>query len=225
MFTKLENPYLDITLRLPIEKLLDKVSRPFHKTEPWFPCKRNDWVILADGTRGCVTSLSHETVEMVQRGGARKIYQTADFLAQTPLNLSANFRLKIPFGISYDLQTISTNRVLDTLDSYIRDKIEQEGYEKSMLNLRVEFFQAGGSSLDLMVIADFKGERERWHTCITGYPGLSRDGVWMPVLKTGGRFPFPSLWYIKKQKMFDFSQIQNREEKTEKQGKKETAGL
>jgi len=25
--------------------------------------------------------------------------------------------------------------------------------------------------------------------------------------------------------MFDFSQIQNREEKTEKQGKKETAGL
>ncbi len=24
-----------------IEKLLDKVSRPFHKTEPWFPCKRN----------------------------------------------------------------------------------------------------------------------------------------------------------------------------------------
>jgi len=158
MFTKLENPYLDITLRLPIEKLLDKVSRPFHKTEPWFPCKRNDWVILADGTRGCVTSLSHETVEMVQRGGARKIYQTADFLAQTPLNLSANFRLKIPFGISYDLQTISTNRVLDTLDSYIRDKIEQEGYEKSMLNLRVEFFQAGGSSLDLVVIADFKGE-------------------------------------------------------------------
>jgi hypothetical protein len=27
-----------------------------------------------------------------------------------------------------------------------------------MLNLRVEFFQAGGSSLDLVVIADFKGE-------------------------------------------------------------------
>ena len=158
VFTIVENPYLDITLRLPIEKLLDKVSRPFHKSEPWFPCKRNDWVILADGTRGCVTSLSHEIVELVQRGGARKVYQTSDFLAQSPLNLSANFRLKIPFGISYDLQAISTNRVLDTLDSYIRDKIEQEGYEKSMLNLQVEFFQAGGSSLDLMVIADFKGE-------------------------------------------------------------------
>jgi len=158
VFTVVENPYLGITLRLPIEELLDKVSRPFHKFEPWFPCKRNDWVILEDGTRGCVTSLSHEIVELIQRGGARKVYQTSDFLAQAPLNLSANFRLKIPFGISYDLQAISTNKVLDTLDSYIRDKIEQEGYEKSMLNLRVEFFQAGGSSLDLMVIADFKGE-------------------------------------------------------------------
>jgi len=158
VFTKVENPYLGITLRIPIEQLLDKVSRPYHITEPWFPCKKNDWVILADGTRGCVTSQSHELVELVQRGGARKVYQTSDFLEQSPLNLSANFRLKIPFGISYDLQAISTNKVLDTLKIYIQDKIEKEGYQKSMLNLRVEFFQAGGSSLDLMVIADFKGE-------------------------------------------------------------------
>ncbi|MEN8212321.1 MAG: hypothetical protein ABFR31_11435, partial [Thermodesulfobacteriota bacterium] len=195
MFTKVENPYLDITLRLPIEKLLDKVSRPFHKTEPWFPCKRNDWVILADGTRGCVTSLSHETVELVQRGGARKVYQTADFLAQTPLNLSANFRLKIPFGISYDLQTISTNRVLDTLDSYIRDKIEQEGYETSMLNLRVEFFQAGGSSLDLIVIADFKGEMAHL------YSRLSRAiQRWCvdACTENGWEIPFPQLTVHKK---------------------------
>ncbi len=195
VFTIVENPYLGITLRLPIEKLLDKVSRPFHKTEPWFPCKRNDWVILADGTRGCVTSLSHEIVELVKRGGARKVYQTSDFLAQSPLNLSANFRLKIPFGISYDLQAISTNRVLDTLDSYIRDKIEQEGYEKSMLNLRVEFSQAGGSSLDLVVIADFKGEMAHL------YERLSRAiQRWCVDACTENRWeiPFPQLTVHKK---------------------------
>ncbi len=158
VFSELENPSLDVKMRLPIEDLLGKISRPFHKKEPWFPCKRNDWVILADGTRGVVTSLSHEMVELVQRGGARKIYQTSDFLAQSPLNLSMNFRLKIPFGVSYNLQKESTRSVLEILESYISEQIDKEGYKESLLNLRVEFQQAASSSLDLLVLADFKGD-------------------------------------------------------------------
>ncbi|WP_457553724.1 hypothetical protein [Desulfobacula sp.] len=158
LFSELENPFLEVKLRLPIEELLGKISRPFHKQEPWFPCRRNDWVILADGTRGIVTSLSHEMVELVQRGGARKIYQTSDFLAQTPLNISINFRLKIPFGISYNLQKDSTGSVLATLESYVKEQIEKEGYKKSLLNLGVEFQQAASSSLDIVVLADFKGD-------------------------------------------------------------------
>ena len=158
VFSELENPYLEVKLRLPIEELLGKTSRPFHKDEPWFPCKRNDWVILSDGTRGVVTSLSHEMVELVQRGGSRKTYQTSDFLGQTPLNISVNFRLKIPFGISYNLQKDSTGKVLEILKAHIKEQIEKEGYKKNLLNLGVEFQQAGASSLDIVVLADFKGE-------------------------------------------------------------------
>ncbi len=158
LFSELENPFLEVKLRIPIEELLGKTSRPYNKHEPWFPCKRNDWVILADGTRGVVTSLSHEMVELVQRGGSQKIYQTSDFLAQTPLNISLNFRIKIPFGISYNLQKDSTGKVLEILKSYINEQIEKEGYKKNLLNLGVEFQQAGASSLDLVVIADFKGK-------------------------------------------------------------------
>ncbi|CCK79676.1 MULTISPECIES: hypothetical protein [Desulfobacula] len=158
VFSELENPYLGVKLRLPIEELLGKTSRPFHKKEPWFPCKRSDWVILSDGTRGVVTSLSHEMVELVQRGGSHKTYQTSDFLALSPLNISVNFRLKIPFGISYDLQKESTGSILEILKSYIETQIDAEGYKKSLLNLKVEFCQAGGSSLDMVVIADFKGD-------------------------------------------------------------------
>ncbi|BCO09095.1 hypothetical protein GF1_14710 [Desulfolithobacter dissulfuricans] len=84
VFTILENPDLGVTLRVPIGKLLDMESRPFNRWERWFPCKRDDWVILADGTRGKVVSQSHEAVELVQRGGARKIYRTADFLSLSP---------------------------------------------------------------------------------------------------------------------------------------------
>jgi len=158
VFSELENPYLEVKLRLPIEELLGKTSRSFHQDEPWFPCKRNDWVILADGTWGVVTSLSHEMVELVQRGGSRKTYQTSDFLSQTPLNISINFRLKIPFGISYNLQKDSTGSVLEILNAHIKEQIEKEGYKQNLHNLSVEFQQAGASSLDIVVIADFKGD-------------------------------------------------------------------
>ncbi len=157
-FSVLENPDLGQTLRLPIEALMDRTSRPFQRHEPWFPCRKNDWVILSDGTRGCVTSLSHEMVEMVLRGGAKKIYQTPDFLGMSPLNLSVNFRLKIAFGISYNLQSLATGRVLEIMDAYIRERLAKEKYEENLLNLRVEFAQAGSSSLDLVVIADFDGK-------------------------------------------------------------------
>jgi small-conductance mechanosensitive channel len=158
-FTELENPSLGIKLRLPIEELMDKTSRPFHRKEPWFPCKRNDWVVLSDGSWGTIASLSHEMVEIIQRGGARVTYLTPDFLALSPLNISMNFRLKTTFGISYDLQSQSTTHILETMQTFVKTQIEKEGYHDSLLNIRVEFESAGASSLDLVVITDFKGEQ------------------------------------------------------------------
>lgn len=158
VFTELENPDLGVTLRLPISSLTDKVSRPCRSEEIWFPCRKDDWVILADGTRGKVVCLSHEMVELVQRGGAKKVYQTEDFLGQSPLNLSVGFRLKGVFGISYDHQKTVTNTILETLETHIRQALDQEGYTPHLRNFRVEFTTAGASSLDMVVIADFDGE-------------------------------------------------------------------
>ncbi|NDY71409.1 hypothetical protein DO021_03200 [Desulfobacter hydrogenophilus] len=159
LHTLLENPDLGITLRIPISELIGKTSRTCDTHEAWFPCRKNDWVILSDGTRGGVTHLSHETVELVLRGGAKKTYQTADFLGMTPLNLSVNFRLKVLFGIGYGHQEDATTTIPDLLSAFIQNNIEKEGYAQDMLNLRVEFAEAGASSLDLVVIADFKGSQ------------------------------------------------------------------
>lgn len=190
MFSTLENPSLGLILRLPIGELMDKTSREFDKNEPWFPCRKNDWVLLADSTRGCVVSLSHEMVELVQRGGSHKVYQTGDFLAQSPLNLSMNFRLKIFFGISYALQAESTKRIPEITADYIQEQIVLEGYENSLLNLNVEFAQAGASSLDFVVIADFKGDLAPL------YMRLSRAiQRWCVDVSTqnGWEIPFPQL--------------------------------
>ena len=158
MFSTLENPDLGQSLRVPIETLMDLSSRPSQPHERYFPCRLNDWVILADDTRGCVVSLSHETVDLVLRGGARKTYLTGDFLSQSPLNLSTNFRLKEAFGIGYQHQDAAVGQVPEILEAHLRKRLEEEGHGAELLNLRVEFARANDSSLDLMVIADFKGE-------------------------------------------------------------------
>ncbi|MCG8567817.1 MAG: hypothetical protein MI747_22350 [Desulfobacterales bacterium] len=158
MFSTLENPTMDLRIRVPIEELMGLASRECAENESFFPCRKNDWVILSDGIRGCVVSLSHEHVVLVQRGGARKNYLTPDFLALSPLNLSSGFRLKVAFGIGYCHQGGAVGPILEQLESHLQRRLSQEGYEGNLLNLRVEFNEAVASSLDLMVIADFKGE-------------------------------------------------------------------
>jgi hypothetical protein len=158
VFSVLENPDMEVSIRLPIEELLDKTSRPFHQNEFWFPCRRNDWVILSDGTWGHVTNLSHEMVQLVLAGGAKKTYQTPDFLGLTPLNISVGFSLKVVFGVSYDIQKEVTGKVLDIMSAHLKEAAEKEGYDKGLVSLQVDFQEAGSSSLDLVVLAGFKGE-------------------------------------------------------------------
>ena len=157
IYSILENPVADIKQRVPIKDLVNLKSRPVHRSEPWFPCTKGDWVILSDETRGKVIGISHELVKLVMRGGAHKTYLTTEFLALSPLNLAVDFRIKETIGISYTLQADSTTSILDTLKTYIEKRIKEEGYEDDLLNLRVEFEKANSSSLDIVIIADFKG--------------------------------------------------------------------
>lgn len=158
VFCTLVNPVAELTQRVPIDNLVDLKSRAAHPGEPWFPCRKGDWVILSDGVRGKVIGISPELVQLVERGGAQLTYQTSDFLAKSPRNLATNFRIKEFLGISYKLQSKSTTSIPQTLHDYILERAGQEGYGEQLLSLRVEFAQASNSSLDLAVIADFKGE-------------------------------------------------------------------
>jgi hypothetical protein len=158
VFTILQNPDAGLTLRVPIDDLVDQKSRPSSADEPWFPCHKNDWVILSDGVRGKVIGISPELVQLVERGGAHKTYLTGDFLAASPRNLATNFRIKEVIGVSYGLQEESTEIIPEILRKTIQQRVEQEGYGEQLLNLRVEFARANSSSLDIVVIADFNGE-------------------------------------------------------------------
>ena len=157
IFSQLENPTAELSQRVRIDDLVDLKSRPVSVGDPWFPCMKDDWVLLGDGMRGKVTGISQELVELTERGGARRTYKTADFLGLSPLNLSRNFRLKETIGITYDLQRDSVASIPDTLKSHIERRAADEGYGDAMKSLRVEFERANTSSLDIVVIADFDG--------------------------------------------------------------------
>lgn len=158
LFTTLYNPRADLIKRVKLRELTGLNSRPCHKSEPWFPCERGDWVILSDGTRGKVIGISLELIELIQRGGARCTYTLGDFLSASPQNLSLNFRLKEVLGISYSNQKLATTEAPAMLKEYIGKRLLADNYDKVLLNLNVEFEKANDSSLDLVVIADFKGE-------------------------------------------------------------------
>ncbi|WP_419779927.1 coiled-coil domain-containing protein [Maridesulfovibrio sp.] len=159
LYAKLKNPALSPSrIRLPIGELENVVSRPVGKSEPWFPCMIDDWVILSDGVRGKVISQSPDMVELIQRGGAYVTYQTSDFLGLNPKNLSRNFRLKSVFGIDYSHQAECTSTILAQAKEFIRARLDEDGYTEHVLNLNVEFESAAASSLNIVIIADFHSD-------------------------------------------------------------------
>ncbi len=158
MYSQLENPVADLSQRIDIDDLVDLRSRPFESHEPWFPCKKGDWVHLKDGIRGKIIGISIEFIQLVQRGGAVTTYQMADFLSLSPKNLSKSFRIKETFGISYSHQKQSTSEIVQILQESIIQRANDEGYKDAIQSIRVEFESAADSSLNLVVIADFKGE-------------------------------------------------------------------
>lgn len=157
LYSILENPIAGLSQRVDIDDLVDMRSRPVDDSEPWFPCKRGDWVHLKDDVRGKVIGISIEMVQLIQRGGAVYTYNMDEFLSQSPKNLSKSFRVKETIGISYSHQKESTTSIIEKLEATIKKRAIDEGYEDIVQSIRVEFQRANDSSLDLVVIADFKG--------------------------------------------------------------------
>jgi hypothetical protein len=190
MYISLENPDLKVHLRLPIEKLIGRYSREWASDETWFPCRKNDWVILSDGIFGKAISLSHEFVTLLERGGSRKTYPTSDFLSLAPRNLSTNFRIKEVFGVSYNHQHQVTRELTQVLLRSLQEQFTVEGYADQLLDLQVTFQQAGASSLDLVVIADLKGTAAEFYNRI--HRNIQRYCV-EACTENNWEIPFPQL--------------------------------
>ncbi len=158
LFTELENKNLEGGhIRLPLKDLLELRSRPIAESEPWFPSRCGDWVMLNDGTYGKVVVQTPEIVELELLGGAFITYRTVDYLSKSPTNLSTGFGLWITFGLDYAHQNIITQEIPAILEKAVIDGLTEEGHDKSINTISVQFKEAGPSSLDVAIMASFKG--------------------------------------------------------------------
>ena len=158
MYSQLENKDLeDGFIRLHINDLLDLRSRPMFKNEPWFPSRRDDWVKLNDGAYGRVVAQTPDMVKLRMHGGAYKFYKTSDYLSQSPVNLSSGFRVPVTFGLDYQHQAVIVQEVPGIIEKALIERLTEEGYGDSIERIKVEFKEAGPSSLDVIALAEFNG--------------------------------------------------------------------
>lgn len=160
LLSKLENPLLDGgKLRLPLDDLQEMRSRPFSKDENWYPTKKKDWIYLQSlDLYGKVIAQTPEVTTICKKGGSYVTIPSDQFFAMNPENLSVGYRLLVTFGLDYNIQKKVVNEVLDVFKDELQKRLKDVIPEDHINSLKVEFNEAGASSLDIAVLADFTGE-------------------------------------------------------------------
>jgi small-conductance mechanosensitive channel len=135
------------------------------ETEPWFPTKIGDWVILADGTYGRVKNQTMEQVVLELKGGTYHFYTTTDFLAKTPKNISRGFRYDIVFGLDYETQSRVCNELPDLFRDGLRNHLKHRFQDASpdFTHLEITFDHAGSSALNLRIVVHVDGRCAEYH--------------------------------------------------------------
>ena len=156
LFSVLRNPELDGILRLPLSALAEMTSRQ-SGDEAWFPSSTGDYLLLPDGG---FAQVLQQTVELVRlkRTGSLIQFSTADFLQLNVRNLSREgFGVIVVFGIDYEHQGISLDRVPERFMSGLTTAFESAEFGDDLKDLLVDFKEAGTNSLDYLVYATMDG--------------------------------------------------------------------
>lgn len=144
-------------VRLHIKDLAQLRSRPSFENEPWFPSKPGDWMLMTDGTYGEVVAQTPDMVRLRLKGGAAKSYKTQEYLSLSPTNLSNGFRISAVFGLDYQHQARITREIPEVIREALVERLTAQGYGDHLERIRVEFMNAGASSLDLAILSEFSG--------------------------------------------------------------------
>ncbi|MDJ0777717.1 MAG: hypothetical protein QNJ85_07635 [Gammaproteobacteria bacterium] len=156
LYSELRNPELEGVIRLPLSAMAQLTSRPCG-SEPWFPSRPGEYLLLPDGN---FAQVLRQTVEQVQLKvfGSTMQMASADLLQAGARNLSRDgFGIAVSFGIDYKHQAIALDRVPERLRAGLEQAFADAGFGEDLKDLVVDFKEAAASSLDYLVYATFDG--------------------------------------------------------------------
>ena len=166
MFTVLRNPELHGVLRIPLAEFHGVTSRPAGN-DSWFPTSRGDIVLVDDDTLLEVIDQNPDTVELRYRGGQMISVPTRDFYKRSMTNLSrgGTFGVINTFGVDYELQDISHDKVPKALRDTIRQTLAKSDLTNFVKDVLVELDEVSASSLNywIFVTMDSKAAKSYLH--------------------------------------------------------------
>jgi len=158
LFTQLTNPIIGgIGLRMSLDELMTMTSRPCAKDESWFPCCQGDWIMLGESALAQVMILAPDHVELRLKGEQRRWMALSDFIKAEFTTLGNGFALVTTFGIDYRHQALATQEIPQLMTEDIHAGMLRHLKPEEIQVVRVDFKEAGASSLDFLVIGSFAG--------------------------------------------------------------------
>ena len=159
----LRNPALEGIIRLPLDVMATKVSRPVLRDEIWFPSNRGDFIIMPDQMFGEVNIQTPEMVEISVKGGRSMTFPTAEYFCMSVQNLSRHdtFGIPVTFGLDYSLLTLSHTTIPESLKVGVVSHLNAAGFQtgKDIIDVLSELESAGASSLDFLVYVTIDSSR------------------------------------------------------------------
>lgn len=173
----LRNPELQGVLRVPLSEMTTLNSRPLSSNEPWFPCKKGDFLLMPDGALAEVLLQTPENVELQSRGGMRITYPSSSFFGMDFYNLTTggSFGVASTFGIDYSHIRISLTEVPGVFKKAVAEGLRSAGLNEHVMDVLVDFKTANSSSLDFLIYVTmssraassyFKIERVIQQSCV-----------------------------------------------------------
>lgn len=159
-YTKLSNPYLpDLKLRLTLSELTKYVSRPVLPDEPWFPCRKGDYVMMYGDIYGKVKHITLENIVLSLPDGTMPItYNIEDFFYANPRNFSYGFNVTTEFSIDIQQLEMSRTEIPGMMSSAIREGLANEIYGHALKDVAVYLIKIESSFLEYQIIATFEGD-------------------------------------------------------------------
>lgn len=162
-YPTLSNPELTGgRIRVTIDDLLGKCSRPFMPGEPFFPTRENEYVLVG-GHYGKVLRQTPEFVELQLLSGAIVTYKTSSFVASTPENVTTGFTVSVTFGVDYKHIKEAVELIPQTLQQKVAAAFAATQIAEHVSGVSVSFKEAADSSLNFSIFVSLTHEAASWY--------------------------------------------------------------